>query len=92
MTEVVEKAGILKDRTAGATILTFAPEPEAATLFERRREIKQDDVYVVCVACGGTVVCLDQFSLGMRREPLVRRAILMKVALFHLLLRNNKQE
>lgn len=58
MTEAARKAGILDDRLAGETTLTFASEPEAAalaTLTEPRYEPKVGDTYVICDAGGGTV-------------------------------------
>lgn len=61
MKEAAEKAGILQPRSsAGETILTFVPEPEAAGLASlslRRRHLKTGEVYVICDAGGGTVVC-----------------------------------
>jgi molecular chaperone DnaK (HSP70) len=61
MRNAVEKAGILQERPyAGKTILSFVPEPEAAGLASlglRRRNLKSGDVYVICDAGGGTVVC-----------------------------------
>jgi hypothetical protein len=59
MEEAAKKAGILDDRPAGSTTLAFAPEPEAAalaTLCEKGRVAKKDDVFVICDAGGGTVV------------------------------------
>ncbi|KOC12074.1 hypothetical protein AFLA70_48g004071 [Aspergillus flavus AF70] len=58
MEEAARRAGILQDRPAGPTVLSFAPEPEAAalaTLCERERDIESGDVYVICDAGGGTV-------------------------------------
>lgn len=60
MYEAVKKAGILDDRDAGDTTLSFAPEPEAAalsTLCEPGRIVNKGDVYIMCDAGGGTVVC-----------------------------------
>lgn len=60
MQEAAEKAGILDARDAGETTLSFAPEPEAAALFtlcEPGRVANEGEVYVVCDAGGGTVVC-----------------------------------
>jgi molecular chaperone DnaK (HSP70) len=60
MMEAAKQAGIFDFRTAGSTTLTFAPEPEAAalsTLCEPGRRAKKGDVYVICDAGGGTVVC-----------------------------------
>ncbi|KAF5132941.1 hypothetical protein E5D57_003563 [Metarhizium anisopliae] len=59
MEQAAKMAGILDDRSAGQTILTFAPEPEAAalsTLTEPGRKTKAGEVYLVCDAGGGTVV------------------------------------
>lgn len=61
MQDAAKRAGILKARKAGGTTLSFIPEPEAAalsTLCERGRRIKKGDVYVICDAGGGTVVCI----------------------------------
>ncbi|KAJ5522024.1 hypothetical protein N7527_006139 [Penicillium freii] len=59
MKEAAKKAGILKRRSsASETILTFVPEPEAAGLASlglRRRQLRTDEVYVICDAGGGTV-------------------------------------
>ncbi|KAK0616626.1 hypothetical protein B0T14DRAFT_433509 [Immersiella caudata] len=58
MRKAATKAGILEDRVAGPTTLSFAPEPEAAalsTLCETDRNIKPHEVFVVCDAGGGTV-------------------------------------
>ncbi|OCK99574.1 actin-like ATPase domain-containing protein [Cenococcum geophilum 1.58] len=58
--EAVHKAGILKGRLCGETILHLVPEPEAAALatlaeFRGRPGVKPGDVFVVCDAGGGTV-------------------------------------
>lgn len=53
------EAGILDYRLAGATRLTFAPEPEAAalpTLLDQGRGLRKGHIYMVCDAGGGTVV------------------------------------
>ncbi|TGJ86878.1 hypothetical protein E0Z10_g1906 [Xylaria hypoxylon] len=58
MEDSAKKAGILKYRLAGATKLTFAPEPEAAalsTLHEQGSGVRPGNVYIVCDAGGGTV-------------------------------------
>ncbi|KAI1425006.1 actin-like ATPase domain-containing protein [Xylaria sp. FL1777] len=58
MKEAATKAGILNQRPAGTTTLSFVPEPEAAgliTLCEYGEMLKTDDVYVICDAGGGTV-------------------------------------
>jgi molecular chaperone DnaK (HSP70) len=60
MTEALQKAGIFDGRPAGPTTLAFAPEPEAAalvTLWERAPELRKGDVFMICDAGGGTVVC-----------------------------------
>jgi molecular chaperone DnaK (HSP70) len=59
MKEAADKAGILDDRLAGLTTLSFAPEPEAAalaSLFESKPSIDAGDVFVICDAGEGTVV------------------------------------
>ncbi|KAF7552713.1 hypothetical protein G7Z17_g4127 [Cylindrodendrum hubeiense] len=58
MFKAAKEAGILAPRRAGATTLSFAPEPEAAALSsicERGEDINEGDVYVICDAGGGTV-------------------------------------
>ncbi|KAI1170296.1 actin-like ATPase domain-containing protein [Nemania sp. FL0916] len=58
MKEAAAQAGILNDRPAGPTTLSFVPEPEAAglvTLCEYGSMLKTNDVYVICDAGGGTV-------------------------------------
>ncbi|KAJ5782153.1 hypothetical protein N7457_003927 [Penicillium paradoxum] len=58
MQEAAEKAGLLVERDAGKTRLTFVPEPEAAalaTLAEEENDAKPGDVYLICDAGGGTV-------------------------------------
>ncbi|KAI0430723.1 hypothetical protein F5Y09DRAFT_307087 [Xylaria sp. FL1042] len=58
MKQAAQNAGILDDRLAGDTRLTFAPEPEAAalsTLTEPGRKVSKGDVFMVCDAGGGTV-------------------------------------
>ena len=60
MEEAARKAGILATRPAGPTTLAFAPEPESAalaTLCEGGRRFDVGDVFVICDAGGGTVVC-----------------------------------
>lgn len=60
MKEAARKAGILDDRLAGPTTLSFAPEPEAAalaSLLDRGPYSKTGEVYMVCDAGGGTAVC-----------------------------------
>ena len=61
MTKALQQAGILEARPAGPTTHSFAPEPEAAaiaTFLENRTEVGIGDVYIVCDAGGGTVVCV----------------------------------
>ncbi|CAI7672421.1 unnamed protein product [Penicillium discolor] len=58
MEEAAAKAGLLDERDAGKTELTFVPEPEAAalaTLSEEQNDAKPGDVYMICDAGGGTV-------------------------------------
>ncbi|KAI1272591.1 hypothetical protein F5Y07DRAFT_403302 [Xylaria sp. FL0933] len=58
MEDSAKKAGILDPRLAGATKLSFAPEPEAAalsTLLEQGGGIKRGNIYIICDAGGGTV-------------------------------------
>ncbi|KAK9412833.1 putative Hsp70 family chaperone [Seiridium unicorne] len=58
MQEAAAKAGILDNRSAGPTTLSFVPEPEAAalvTLCEYGSLLRSNDVYVICDAGGGTV-------------------------------------
>lgn len=60
MEAAARKAGILEERPTGQTTLSFAPEPEAAalsTLSEPGRKPKPGDVFMICDAGGGTVVC-----------------------------------
>lgn len=59
MREAALKAGILDERDAGETRLTFVPEPEAAamdTLVEVKQSAKPGEVYMICDCGGGTVV------------------------------------
>jgi molecular chaperone DnaK (HSP70) len=59
MREAALKAGILDERDAGVTQLTFVPEPEAAamdTLVEVKQSAKPGEVYMICDCGGGTVV------------------------------------
>ncbi|KAI1425003.1 hypothetical protein F5Y12DRAFT_397991 [Xylaria sp. FL1777] len=58
MQQAAKNAGILDDRLAGETRLSFAPEPESAalsTLTEPGRKVNKGDVFMVCDAGGGTV-------------------------------------
>ncbi|KAJ2992967.1 hypothetical protein NUW58_g1990 [Xylaria curta] len=58
MKQAAQNAGILADRLAGETHLSFVPEPEAAalsTLSEPGRKVSKGDIFLVCDAGGGTV-------------------------------------
>ncbi|KAH7324239.1 hypothetical protein B0I35DRAFT_449279 [Stachybotrys elegans] len=58
MRQAAANAGMLDFRLGGETILSFAPEPEAAalsTLCEPGRKVTKGDVFMVCDAGGGTV-------------------------------------
>lgn len=62
MKEAAQMAGILANRSAGQTTLSFAPEPEAAalsTISEPGLPIKTKEFYIVCDCGGGTVVSFD---------------------------------
>ncbi|KAJ4193204.1 hypothetical protein NW755_003191 [Fusarium falciforme] len=74
MEKAAKKTGILDRRTAGKTILTFAPEPEAAalsTLCDPGREPKTGDVYFICDAGGGTVDLITYEITGV--DPILMR-------------------
>ncbi|KAI1414508.1 actin-like ATPase domain-containing protein [Hypoxylon sp. FL1857] len=74
MQEAATKAGILDERDAGDTTLSFAPEPEAAalcTLCEPGRRINDGDVYLICDAGGGTVDLISYEVEGV--DPLTIR-------------------
>lgn len=58
MARAAYAAGIVENRPAGQTTLSFAPEPEAAalsTLSESDHRVKKRNVYVICDAGGGTI-------------------------------------
>ncbi|KAL8296467.1 hypothetical protein RB597_005858 [Gaeumannomyces tritici] len=58
MHEAARLAGILDERFAGLTTVSFVPEPEAAalaTLIEPGRKPKKDNILVICDAGGGIV-------------------------------------
>ncbi|KAL8386330.1 hypothetical protein RB599_007955 [Gaeumannomyces hyphopodioides] len=58
MQEAARLAGILEERSAGLTTMSFVPEPEAAalaTLTEPGRKPNKDDIFIICDAGGGTV-------------------------------------
>jgi hypothetical protein len=60
MEDAAKAAGILEHRLAGPTNVTIVPEPEAAALsalLDRADGVQVGNVYVVCDAGGGTVVC-----------------------------------
>ncbi|KAJ4219343.1 hypothetical protein NW759_007732 [Fusarium solani] len=74
MEKAAKKAGILDRRAAGKTILTFAPEPEAAalsTLCDPGREPKKGGVYLICDAGGGTVDLITYEITGV--DPILMR-------------------
>ncbi|UPL02480.1 hypothetical protein LCI18_013414 [Fusarium solani-melongenae] len=74
MEKAAKKTGILDSRTAGKTILTFVPEPEAAalsTLCNPGREPKTGDVYLICDAGGGTVDLITYEITGV--DPILMR-------------------
>jgi molecular chaperone DnaK (HSP70) len=51
MKDAAKRAGIISDRSAGETVLSFAMEPEAAalaTIWEKERHLKSDDTYMIC--------------------------------------------
>lgn len=61
MQDAAKQGGLLDQRSAGPTTMSFAPEPEAAalaTLSEPGRKFQHGDVFVVCDAGGGTVVSI----------------------------------
>lgn len=67
MKQAAQNAGMLDDRLAGETRLSFVPEPEAAalsTLSEPGRKISKGDVFLVCDAGGGTVVSYLRYMEG----------------------------
>ncbi|KAL2812144.1 hypothetical protein BDW59DRAFT_167879 [Aspergillus cavernicola] len=58
MRDAASKAGLLADRDAGKTRLSFVPEPEAAalaSLSEPGFKVLPGGVYLICDAGGGTV-------------------------------------
>ncbi|KAM6516180.1 hypothetical protein FALCPG4_014371 [Fusarium falciforme] len=74
MEKAAKKAGILDRRTAGKTILTFAPEPEAAalsTLCDPGCEPRKGDVYLICDAGGGAVDLITYEITGV--DPILMR-------------------
>ncbi|KAI8713422.1 hypothetical protein NCS52_01286900 [Fusarium sp. LHS14.1] len=74
MEKAAKQAGILDRRAAGKTILTFAPEPEAAalsTLCDPGRKPKKGDVYLICDAGGGTVDLITYEITGV--NPILMR-------------------
>ncbi|KAF5495038.1 Heat shock 70 kDa protein 12A [Colletotrichum siamense] len=76
MRRAVEGAGILKERPAGETTLSFISEPEAAALatvrdLKKRPNISVGDHIIVCDAGGGTVDLISYEILSM--EPFVVR-------------------
>ncbi|KAH0438208.1 hypothetical protein CcaCcLH18_03475 [Colletotrichum camelliae] len=79
MRRAAEDAGLLQDRPAGKTTLSFISEPEAAALATmrdqgRRPNIHAGDHIVVCDAGGGTVDLISYEIL--KKEPFtVREAV-----------------
>ncbi|OTA67942.1 actin-like ATPase domain-containing protein [Hypoxylon sp. EC38] len=74
MQEAVFRAGILSQRDAGDTTLSFVPEPEAAALYtlcEPGRQVNPGDVYIICDAGGGTVDLITYEIEGV--DPLALR-------------------
>ncbi|GAB1319160.1 Actin-like ATPase domain-containing protein [Madurella fahalii] len=67
MKEAASQAGMLAERIAGETVLTFLSEPEAATLatlsdMDGRSDVKAGDSFVV-VDCGGGTVDLISYEV-----------------------------
>ncbi|KAI8157119.1 hypothetical protein KHU50_009633 [Colletotrichum sp. SAR 10_65] len=78
MQRAAEDAGMLKERPAGATTLSFITEPEAAALAMmrdqgRRPNIQVGDHIVVCDAGGGTVDLISYEILS--KEPFSVREV-----------------
>ncbi|KAF4813316.1 Heat shock 70 kDa protein 12A [Colletotrichum tropicale] len=76
MRRAVQGAGMLKERPAGDTTLSFISEPEAAALatvrdLSKRPNISVGDHIIVCDAGGGTVDLISYEILSM--EPFVVR-------------------
>ncbi|KAE9574263.1 hypothetical protein CGMCC3_g9641 [Colletotrichum fructicola] len=76
MRRAVDSAGILKERPAGDTTLSFISEPEAAALATIRDLSKRPNIFVgdhiiVCDAGGGTVDLISYEILSM--DPFVVR-------------------
>ncbi|KAI1758900.1 actin-like ATPase domain-containing protein [Hypoxylon sp. FL1150] len=76
MHNAARKAGILDERDAGDTTLSFAPEPEAAalaTLCEPGRNVNEGDAYIICDAGGGTVDLIT-YEIQANKPLVVREA------------------
>ncbi|CAI7672409.1 unnamed protein product [Penicillium discolor] len=78
MKEAARKAGILQARSsAGETILTFVPEPEAAGLASLGlfiRQLRTGEVYVICDAGGGTVDVIS-YKVGELKPITLHEAV-----------------
>ncbi|KAF4982165.1 hypothetical protein FZEAL_2142 [Fusarium zealandicum] len=77
MEQAARRAGILDRRPAGPTLLTFAPEPEAAalsTLCEPGKRTKKGEVYLICDAGGGTVDLIS-YEISSTDPILMREAV-----------------
>jgi hypothetical protein len=77
MEEAARMAGILGSRPAGPTVLTFAPEPEAAalsSLAEPGKRPKKGEVYLICDAGGGTVDLIS-YEIGSTDPILMHEAV-----------------
>ncbi|GJC92644.1 HSP70 family chaperone [Colletotrichum higginsianum] len=79
MTRAAQKAGILENRSAGDTVLSFISEPEAAALatmrdLSNRPNIKPGDHFVVCDAGGGTVDLIS-YEVTDTKPMVVREAV-----------------
>ncbi|TID04793.1 Heat shock 70 kDa protein 12A [Colletotrichum higginsianum] len=79
MTRAAQEAGILENRSAGDTVLSFISEPEAAALatmrdLSNRPNIKPGDHFVVCDAGGGTVDLIS-YEVTDTKPMVVREAV-----------------
>ncbi|KAK4154993.1 hypothetical protein C8A00DRAFT_13902 [Chaetomidium leptoderma] len=79
MREAVGQAGMLGERVAGETTLSFISEPEAAALatlsdMEDRRDIEAGDSFVV-VDCGGGTVDLISYEVISTGPMVVRECV-----------------
>ncbi|KAI0483753.1 hypothetical protein F4859DRAFT_473995 [Xylaria cf. heliscus] len=77
MENAAKRSGILNPRLAGATKLTFAPEPEAAALaalYEQGSGVRPGNVYIVCDAGGGTVDLIS-YKVQSIRPTVLQEAV-----------------